>query len=171
MSNPVLHLKEFIDVETAGHAGKGELRLWLRMLASTNLIEAEIRARLRNRFDITLPQFDLMAQLYRAPKSGLTMSALGEQMMVSRGNITGITDRLEREGYAERVRSKTDRRSQNVRLTDLGRRYFETMADEHESWIISMFDSLNLKDRENLFKLMARLKASVISHRFDGDGK
>ncbi|MCX7178393.1 MAG: MarR family transcriptional regulator, partial [Proteobacteria bacterium] len=64
---------------TSSHAQ--ELRLWLRMLACTNLIESEIRSRLRTQFSITLPRFDLMAQLERAP-DGMKMGELSKRMMV-----------------------------------------------------------------------------------------
>ena len=72
------------------------LKLWLRMLSCTMRIENEIRSRLRATFDITLPRFDLMAQLERHP-DGLRMGELSKRMMVTGGNITGITDQLERE--------------------------------------------------------------------------
>ena len=76
---------------TAEHAK--DLRLWLRMLACTNLIENHVRARLRSDFDITLPRFDLMSQLERSPQ-GLKMGELSKRMMVTGGNVTGITDQL-----------------------------------------------------------------------------
>lgn len=80
------------------------LRLWLRMLTCCNLIESEIRSRLRTEFDTTLPRFDLMAQLQRAPK-GMKMGELSRHMMVTNGNITGITDQLEKEGLVIRTKS------------------------------------------------------------------
>ena len=80
------------------------LRLWLRMLTCCNLIEGEIRSRLRNDFDTTLPRFDLMAQLQRAPK-GMKMGELSRHMMVTNGNITGITDQLERKAWWSAPRS------------------------------------------------------------------
>ncbi len=157
------------DLETTEGDGKRELRLWLRILACTNLIEAQVRARLRDRFNTTLPQFDLMAQLDRGPEEGLSMGALGERMMVSAGNVTGITDRLEREGHVERVRSTKDRRSQYVRLTPKGRREFATMAREHESWITAMFQKMKGDEQERLFEHLARLKRSVTSTQ-NGEG-
>ncbi|MBI1771966.1 MAG: MarR family transcriptional regulator, partial [Burkholderiales bacterium] len=78
------------------------LRLWLRMLSCTVMIEGEIRSRLRSEFGITLPRFDLMAQLERHPE-GLRMGELSKRMMVTGGNITGITDQLEQEKLVTRV--------------------------------------------------------------------
>ena len=76
---------------------KTELRLWLRLLTCTTLIESEVRRRLREEFDITLPRFDLMAQLDRAP-DGMTLGELSQRMMVSNGNITGLVERLVEQG-------------------------------------------------------------------------
>ena len=72
---------------------RDELRLWLRLLTCTTLIEGEVRKRLRARFDVTLPRFDLMAQLDKAPE-GLTLSDLSKRMMVSNGNLTALVERL-----------------------------------------------------------------------------
>ncbi len=146
-----------VDLETGREQAKDELRLWLRLLTCTNLIESEIRSRLRRRYAMTLPQFDFLAQLYRGPKEGLGMGALGELMMVSKGNVTGLTDRLERDGFVARVRSAEDRRSQFVRLTAKGRKRFEAMAAEHERWITELFTDLPREDEQRLFDLLARL--------------
>ena len=68
---------------------RSELRLWLRLLTCTTLIEGEVRRRLRQEFDVTLPRFDLMAQLDKAP-GGMTLGELSRRMMVSNGNVTGL---------------------------------------------------------------------------------
>src|SRR5687767_14029224 len=94
---------------------KTELRLWLRLLTCTTLIENEVRRRLRDNFDITLPRFDLLAQLERAP-DGMTLGELSQRMMVSNGNITGLVDRLCEQGLISRRPSPSDRRVQIVSL-------------------------------------------------------
>jgi DNA-binding MarR family transcriptional regulator len=86
------------------------LKLWLRLLACTTRLESEVRSRLRAEFDTTLPRFDLMAQLQRAPK-GMKMGELSRHMMVTNGNITGITDQLEKEGLVMRTKVASDRRA------------------------------------------------------------
>ncbi len=133
------------------------LRLWLRMLTCTNLIENEIRSRLRTEFSTTLPRFDLMAQLLRTP-NGMKMSELSLHMMVTNGNITGITDQLEKEGMVERVKVATDRRSSLIRLTAKGKRQFKKMAEQHEAWIQSFFGDLSEKSRKHLFEALGELK-------------
>ena len=110
------------------------LRLWLRLLTCTQLIEKQVRSHLRAQFDTTLPRFDLMAQLERAP-DGMKMKELSRRMMVTSGNITGITDQLVAEGLVERMDVEGDRRAYLVRLTPQGREQFNTMARQHLSLI------------------------------------
>jgi DNA-binding MarR family transcriptional regulator len=137
-----------------------ELRLWLRLLTCTTLIEGEVRARLRERFDVTLPRFDLMAQLDKSPE-GMTLSDVSKRMMVSNGNVTGLVERLVESGHLDRRTSNTDRRVQVIRLTKTGRAEFRKMAAEHETWIADMFSDLTPKDVRELMRLLAKTKASA----------
>src|SRR5690348_15964367 len=123
------------DMESRLTPGHHEsLRLWLRMLSCTVRIENETRSRLRETFGITLPRFDLMAQLERHPE-GLRMGELSRRLMVTGGNVTGITDLLEKEGLVARVPDPHDRRAFAVKLTAAGRAAFADMALVHERWI------------------------------------
>jgi DNA-binding MarR family transcriptional regulator len=141
---------------------KAELRLWLRLLATNTLIETEVRRRLRENFVVTLPRFDLMAQLERKPH-GMTLGELSQRMMVTNGNVTGLVDRLVTEGVITRTRQKSDRRSHIVSMTEKGRRQFARMAKEHENWIAGMFGDLSQNEFTTLTKLLGKLKASVRS--------
>ncbi len=137
-----------------------ELRLWLRLLTCTTLIEGEVRSRLRERFDVTLPRFDLMAQLDKVPE-GMTLSDVSKRMMVSNGNVTGLVERLVESGHLDRRTSETDRRVQVIRLTKAGRAEFRKMAAEHETWIADIFSDLSPKDVRELMRLLAKTKASA----------
>ena len=151
------------DAETrADRDDHGAIRLWLRMLATNRLVEARTRRLLQERYATTLPRFDLMAQLERAPK-GLKMGELSRRMMVTGGNVTGITDLLEKEGLVERVADAADRRATLVRLTPAGRRAFAAMAEEHEGWIVESFEELTSREMATIASLLARLKTHVRS--------
>jgi len=134
------------------------LRLWLRMLACTNLIEGQIRTRLRSHFGITLPRFDLMSQLERSPE-GLKMGELSKRMMVTGGNVTGITDQLVSEGLVVREDNPKDRRAYIVKLTADGRRMFKRMAESHEKWIVELLGGMSDKERQQFYLLLASLKS------------
>ena len=138
------------------------LRLWLRLLTCTLMIERRVRAGLRERFSITLPRFDLMAQLERHPQ-GLKMGELSRRLMVTGGNVTGLTNQLVDEGLVERQPIAGDRRAHAVRLTVKGKRAFDAMAVEHERWVIAMLSGVSAGDRARLFALLGNLKANLRS--------
>jgi len=141
---------------------ESELRLWLRLLTCTTLIEGEVRRRLRDEFDVTLPRFDLMAQLDKAP-NGMTLGELSQRMMVSNGNVTGLAERLVDQGLLDRRAAPNDRRAQIVNLTADGRRAFRAMARAHENWIAEIFGGLEPKEVETLMTLLAKTKTSARS--------
>ncbi|MGH6922145.1 MAG: MarR family winged helix-turn-helix transcriptional regulator [Propylenella sp.] len=140
-----------------------ELRLWLRLLASTNLIEVEVRKRLREQFNTTLPRFDLLAQLERV-EGGLLLGELSRRMMVSNGNVTGLVERLAQAGLIERVVSEADRRAVRVRLTAKGREVFAEMAAAHAEWIAEFFAGLSEEEQKALWSRLGDLKTSVLAN-------
>src|SRR3954466_10872487 len=147
-----------LDLEARLHSEHPEaLRLWLRLLTCTQLVEKQVRARLRDRFDTTLPRFDLMSQLERAP-DGLKMNELSRRMMVTGGNVTGITDQLASEGLVDRLDVEGDRRAYRVRLTPKGRKVFHDMAHQHERWILEALSPLSEKEIATLHKLLGKVK-------------
>ncbi len=155
--------RQATDAETRlARDDHGAIRLWLRMLATNRLVETRTRRLLQDRYATTLPRFDLMAQLERAPK-GLKMGELSRRMMVTGGNVTGITDLLEKEGLVERADDPSDRRAWLVRLTPAGKRAFAAMAAEHERWIVESFAELSGREMSTMAALLARLKTHVRS--------
>ena len=148
-------------LEAPGDHG-AELRLWLRLLTCSTLVETEVRRRLREEFDCTLPRFDLMAQLERA-KDGMVLGEVSKRMMVSPGNITVLVERLVESGHISRTVSPTDRRVQIIALTPFGRAEFEKMASVHAEWIAHLFSGLAPKDGEVLLDKLGRLKSSIVT--------
>ncbi|WP_426341989.1 MarR family winged helix-turn-helix transcriptional regulator [Pseudoduganella sp. S-14] len=136
------------------------LKLWLRMLSCTTKIETEIRSRLRAEFGITLPRFDLMAQLERHPE-GLRMGELSKRMMVTGGNVTGITDQLEQENLVVRVPDPKDGRAFSVKLTPAGRKAFAQMAAVHESWVAELLQEISQEDKGKLIELLSQMKGHL----------
>jgi DNA-binding MarR family transcriptional regulator len=133
------------------------VKLWLRLLACSTQIEQEIRSRLRQRFATTLPRFDYLAQLERHAE-GLRMNALSRYLMVTGGNVTGLTDQLVAEGLVERLPDPEDRRSLIVRLTAAGRARFLEMAAEHEAWLVELFDGFDRDVKASLYAALGQLR-------------
>ena len=166
-----------LDLETRALQGDHQaLRLWLRLLSCTVRIENKIRLRLRREFNTTLPRFDLMAQLERS-HDGLRMNELSRRMMVSGGNVTGITDQLELEGLVTREACPWDRRAFTVRLTFSGVKRFRQMAARHEQWVIELLAGLSRDEKETMINVLGKVKtrinntASLPAKRQSGRGR
>ncbi|WP_116366072.1 MarR family winged helix-turn-helix transcriptional regulator [Parahaliea mediterranea] len=150
-----------LDHETRLHEDDHHsIKLWLRLLTCSSLIESRLRTALRETFDTTLPRFDFMAQLERAP-DGLTMGELSRRMMVSGGNVSGIATQLVNEGLVSRSPLPGNRRTVVVRLTAKGARAFSEMADQHEQWVIGMLGHLKAKEVDQLMGLLSRVKEGL----------
>ena len=149
------------DRETAvAEADRLQLRLWLRLLTCTDLIEDRVRGRLRNAFATSLPRFDVLAQLDRA-QDGLTLSALSSRLMVSNGNVTGLVDAMVRDGLVERRPNPADGRSALISSTEAGAALFADMAPAHQGWIDSLMVGLSRAEMVLLLELLGKLKQSV----------
>lgn len=157
-SEPTADLE--ILARNAGTGEKIQLRLWLRLLSITKMIAQEIRRRLRAEFDATLPQFDLLAQLYREPE-GLRLGELSRRTMVTNGNITGLVDRLEADGLVRRKALDGDRRVTVAKLTRRGRERFSEMARAHEAWLRELMADVDDDTLATALMQLAAVKASA----------
>ena len=167
---PTRRLPELLGDDAIGHEARAQagdhaaLKLWLRMLACTSQVESEIRRRLRAQFEMSLPRFDVLAQLHRLQHShpeGLRMSALSRYLMVTGGNVTSLVDELAKEGLVTRQVDPADRRSARVALTVAGRRLFARMADAHEAWVVELFGGLDDGERRQLQELLGHLRIDL----------
>ena len=145
-----------------------EIRIWLRLLACANRIEAALQRRIVAAFGITLARFDLLAQLERAG-GVLTMSEASRRMMVTNGAITGLVDKLAGEGFVAREGHPEDRRAIFVRLTEDGRARFLAMAREHEGWTVALLAGLPAQDKKRLLANLDGLKRAL--DRAEGEAR
>ena len=141
---------------------KEAIRTWLRLLSCEMVIEQRLRSMFRQDFSVTLPQFDVLSELERAGRK-MTMSELSRELMVSNGNVTGVIDRLEKNGFVTRTRAEHDRRVQYIELTSKGRREWQGMAASHERWLDDMMSELSMTDMTDLQKLLLKTRSSVSS--------
>jgi len=141
---------------------KARLRLWIRLLRASRLIEGVTRERLKAQFGATLPRFDVLAALYRKP-GGMLMSEISRFLMVSNGNVTGIVDRLVADGFVARSQRNGDRRTSFVSLTRKGRTAFAAMAAAHESWIDELLGRISVRDAD-------QMSAKLTAFRSDWEG-
>jgi DNA-binding MarR family transcriptional regulator len=157
-----------IIVRDTQEGKKPELRLWLRMLSTTKLISQEVRRRLRTEYGATLPQFDILAQLYRE-KDGLRLGELSKRTMVTNGNVTGLVERLEADGLIVRETPEGDRRVTVAKLTRRGNDTFAAMAKSHEGWLRDMMADVEPAAINLLLEDMHLVKQSVSNHLSGSD--
>ena len=138
---------------------KEKLRLWIRLLRATHVVEGELRERLKRDFGSTLPRFDVMAALYREPE-GMLMSDLSRFLLVSNGNVTGIVDRLVADGFVVRAKREGDRRTSIVRLTDSGMQLFHRMARAHETWIAELLSGVGESEAQVLSGMLRSFRSN-----------
>ncbi|MCC6464288.1 MAG: MarR family transcriptional regulator [Planctomycetes bacterium] len=135
------------DRGTLAPTERARVGMWIRMARAYNLAMRELRAGLRE--ECTMPQFDVLAQLRRTPE-GLTFSALSEKLLVTAGNLTGIVDRLEKQGLCRRETNPKDRRQIFIRLTEAGHKYADSIVPRHEQDIVRLFKDLPENTVQNM---------------------
>lgn len=141
-------------------AGSSELRMWVRLLACAKIGEKQLRRRFEDEFDTTLPRFDVLAALFRAP-DGLRMSALSKALLVSNGNVTVVVRQLQAAGLVQSQTNPRDARSAIVTLTPAGRQRFMVLAEAHHRWISEIFASVPAARMEQLAGVLGDLRAAL----------
>ena len=145
---------------------KEGLRLWLRIVSCSQMVEQEVRSMLRDKYDSTLPRFELLSALDRVP-DGLSMGELSGWLMVTKGNVTGIAERLSEDGFIKRNPTPTDRRSFCVTLTPKGKKIYKEMEEDYESLLDKLFTDVSLDDSDTLTGVLAKVKEVVEELRED----
>ena len=133
-----------------------DLRIWLRLLTCTHLIERQVQHKLRVEFDTTLPRFDVLAQIDRSPE-GQPMRELSQRLMVTNGNITPPIDRLIKDGLVVHEQSSNDRRVQHVKLTTAGKKALDHMIPQHKNWVSAVMRNMERSQEVALYELLGLL--------------
>ena len=122
-----------------------------------------------HKFDLTLPQFDVIITLGNT--SGMPYKKLGEETLITKGTLTGVISRLEDKGLVQRLASETDGRSQIIRLTEAGNDLFERTFPEHLHFINQLFNNYSPEDITILEAVLVKLREAVIEARSNGGEK
>jgi DNA-binding MarR family transcriptional regulator len=134
------------------------VRTHLRIATCYNLLMREARQRIVSRWSLTLPQFDVLAELARADAGGFTFVELSRLLLVTSGNLTGIVDRLEEQRLVERAPDDKDRRVIRVALTDKGRRVTGHMLPAHAADIEEILSFMPRSALTALSDLLGQLR-------------
>ena len=140
------------------------LRLWLKLVSLTQMVEHELRAMLREKFDSTMPRFELLSALDRVPE-GLTMGELSEWLMVSKGNVTGIAERLSEDGLIKRHPTPADRRAFCVTLLPRGKKLYKEMEQEYELLLNRIFADVPAGDCDVIAEVLLKVRGVIEGER------
>jgi len=135
------------------------VRLSLRLLTTSRLIEREVDALFRARFDSTIARFDFLSALDR--HGPLTLGEVSQYLLVSNGNVTQLRTRLSDDGLIETEQDENDRRVQRVRLTKRGESVFKQMAKAHAARVDLLLGELTNADKQALTRLLDGAKSSI----------
>lgn len=140
-----------------GTPEQAAVRAWVRVLGVHKRGLAAIRDDLER--EMTLPRFDLLANLVRA--DGQTLASLSRSMLVTAGNLTGLVDRAARDGLVERRSDPTDRRAWRVHITPVGTRAFHDAERRHSTKVARVFASLSPAEMETLITLLDKVRETL----------
>ena len=144
------------------------VRTHLRIATCYNLLMREARQRIVSRWRLTLPQFDVLAELARADVGGFTFVELSRLLLVTSGNLTGIVDRLQQQRLVERRPDSRDRRVIRVALTEKGRRVTDEVLPAHAADIEEILAFMPRTELTQLSELLGRLRDGLHA-RADAD--
>ena len=135
-----------------------EIMLWVRLAMTFNVVYQEIKHELSEEH-FTVPQLEIISCLDR--KTGLSLSEIAERLLVSGGNVTGIIDRLERDGYVHRVRDKVDRRIVRALLTEKGFELYKSFLPRYKEVMHRINSGLTVEEKKQLQRLLKKLAHGV----------
>jgi MarR family 2-MHQ and catechol resistance regulon transcriptional repressor len=115
-------------------------------------------------YGLSKSSINILMLLRHGPAVGMQLHELGELLLVSRANITGLIDHLEDKGYATRSVSPEDRRSRYARITKSAEALLDEFIPVHYGKVKSMLQGLSDDEKETLSHLLKKARASIRRH-------
>lgn len=156
----------FGDLETKNENAK----LLMNELTKTVSILDVTHNTFFGKYDISLAKFGVLLILYDNSEDGVMLSYIGEKLLVSNANITGLVDRLETQGLVSRIRNKGDRRKISAVLTEDGRKFAEMIIEKYREWYTKLLQIINDDDRNKLIELLQKLQKRISDANIAQDG-
>ncbi|MFC0283798.1 MarR family winged helix-turn-helix transcriptional regulator [Camelimonas abortus] len=134
------------------------MKVWLRFVRLNRRLYARVTAELRA-VDLSVPQFDVLSTL--SEHEGLSQQELADRLYVTKGNVSGLVDRLVRGGLAERRPLPGDRRSHALHLTDRGRAVAEQALAIQRAYVQRTLGRLPPQDIAALDRIQRAWRAAI----------
>lgn len=146
------------------------VELLINLVYTCDVIESHLARRL-DAHRLSLGAFNALMILSRFEREGCPMHELGELLLVSRANTTGLVDLLERRGMVERFASESDRRVRLVRLTRAGAALLESILPGHYRRVRELLRGVNNREKADLSRLLTKLRHGVLNVLSEGEGR
>ena len=137
------------------------LKLWIELIRYSSKLEQIIDDNLRQNFGQNISRFDVLSQLERENGNGLTVGELAQRLIASKGNITGLLDRMKKDGLVSRAEKPEDRRSFQINITKKGLKLFNKMADSNAKWVAQSFRSIELKSMKEITHFLSDARLAL----------
>jgi DNA-binding MarR family transcriptional regulator len=135
-----------------------ERETWIRFLRAHAAVTRQFNSELLEKHGLTLNDFDVLAQLSRAPEYGLKRSELADRVLLTPSGITRLLEGLERAGYVQRGDCESDARVTYAVLTEAGRKKFRAASRTHLASVEALLsERFAQRDLEQLAELLGRL--------------
>ena len=135
-------------------------RAWLGLLRCFSSIDRLLMRRFSEKFNSSLPRYDVLTALALSP-NGMTMGELAASLMVTKGNITGVVNRLKQDGLVSKVTSESDRRIQSVTLSAEGRALWDAMHADYDETISQILSGQSGEELEALTEMLESTRVAV----------
>ena len=150
---------EEIPLQTLPRSRRSLLRelsigVWVRILRVHTVISSILRKK-TNKIGLTLPQLYVLTTL--GLQGDMLLGQLGQELLVTKGNITPIVNHLERDGFVLRDQDKKDRRKVWVRLTSKGEDLFEGVLSVYEEEFVPLMGYLSHEELRQLSQLLKKV--------------
>ncbi|MDA9553368.1 MarR family transcriptional regulator [Emcibacteraceae bacterium] len=137
------------------------LKLWIELLRYSNKLEQIIDDKLRQNYKQNISRFDVLSQLEREKKTGLTVGDLASRLIASKGNITGLIDRMQEDELILKTSRKDDRRSFIISIMDKGLELFNEMAENNAKWVEDALSAINIDSMSDFTKFLNQARQNL----------
>ena len=124
----------------------------------------QIVSRYMAEYGLSKSSLNILMLLRHGSDEGMQLHDLGELLLVSRANITGLMDHLEDKGYVKRLVDPQDRRARHARITQKGEALLDEFMPVHYRNLKTMLQDLSGEEKETLLGLLKRVRSSISAH-------
>ncbi|HXG63904.1 MAG TPA: MarR family transcriptional regulator [Blastocatellia bacterium] len=130
-------------------------------IVRTAALIQKLSDRFFGRFGVTDAQFNILMILRYQGAGGLSQQELSEKLVVTKSNMVGLVDRLEKAGYVERRPHPTDRRFNQIVLTRKGLRLLEHVEADYFQEVDKLMSALNESQKKAIILSMEKLREYI----------